>query len=150
MMLKTAASDRYPVFEHWHVASDSLRKDAIDGGASQSDTIRYLCYNLAPWITNQRVAIGEACLAVCAGVGAPGSCSGKPALGLDGTGPDQRFPVIFSGLQGEGRGQKNKLCAGSAKVPKHVGEADVITYRTTHIYPINVEGHDGNARNLAE
>src|ERR1700686_365544 len=100
---------------------------------------------MAPGIANQRVAISEARLPVRAGVRSPCAGSGKPALCFDGSGTDQSFPMILSGVECEGRGQQNKFRPGAAKTPEHIGKANVIAYGATGLHPIKVEGYDGIA-----
>ncbi len=123
---RTGRSNALPVFQHGHVAAHPRGQILVDPRRGPADAVRHLGDDVAPRIDDHRMAVGEARLALALEVLAPRRRRGEPALGLDRSAADQRFPVVLAGGQGEGAGQEDQLGALFAQLPEQVREADVV------------------------
>jgi hypothetical protein len=123
------------MLQHRHIAAHFSGDRRVDAGGGPADAIGDLGDDLAPGIADQRVAVGEAWLALALQVLAVRGGGGEPALGLDRAAADEDLPVVFSGGQGEGRGQEDQVGAALAQGPEQVGEADVVAVTTSSPAP---------------
>ena len=107
--------DRTPDF------SDTLQ---IDFGQAESRAFATFREYGAPGVDDQAVPIGMSETARIMG-SFLGGCH-KVALTFDGASAQQRVPVVFAGLKGEGRGNHQDLCTFFDQFLGQEGEAEVI------------------------